>query len=1084
LGRNEEALEILRLYCDLATTLEDNDGLSRTYSHMGAIYRKIGLHREGAEMFAKAKVLNGDIKNLVGDQPLSESMLNTMVLPSAAARKNRTLEIIKETASSETNDTSLDTRVHNCWPNHSPDERVDEWEKNLDLSLQIDMESGRNWIIREDDDLTSPARDIDNSSTDVLECEEPDTESVLEHRDQEESQKSKTWRPDIASEILITLPMPASQHDEDPADADANEEGHAADAEEEKDTSMEHWDPNSTQLLVTVPLPACHYGEDLDEVDANEEKAVATEVARVMANEEERLRKEEEKRAKDDERLRKMEEKRSVAAEAARMDAERTAAAHAEAARKEKEEMRAAAEAEAASKRAGEEAAAKKAEEERAAALAAENKEVEKKAAAAAAREEEIKRLEEERRMEEAERKWQAEEEERKRMEEEQGHAADAGNERDSCLLEHRDQEEFQERRTWEEDITGNSAELLVNSPLQASQSDEDLDEVDANGEGHAADAEEERVHTSLERAEVKVVADEDGSHGQGENRLETAAVEVDADEDGADAAADAGEARFFSLGRASVGETQIEKEQVIAKAHEADRVAETSAICVLQRSTHTHKNTPRALEDFQPWLAIHTATGSDTFQCTLSSPGDDSVSLLSSDLDISTRVESVQNQREEARAHVAAVQDRQVENVGELAQPQHWLQTCKRASMEIESDATFGTASAAGGLAEEAIMVENCLTTLHCLEKRRLEDSEPVLSACAQMRLDMHGVDCLVQAQTQDVVDGMVGEPSRQDTHHNKFQVAELSNDAAIENANPQTSASVSPWQPAAASEIAGELRKTSNGAARTPRGLGEEVPPSYINARSLMYSWLHAQKLPSRPAGSAMPESSSLPPSSWIPEHVVEQVSAAASRFHQALPWHDSSASEDSKASGMSSTAATELRSKMFGWLHVSEPGPYTPRNNRSVETMAQGSLGMSPRTPRRPSGLLRSPRPDPQVNPRGSGNVGSPPMDHLSQRLLTPRSTVRPEVREVVVDCYWLPELNTCARPVHDFAEWIVCPVEAEKSPHKRSLSPVLIPECASHNLVSPSPVLHHESTWQIENQHKTEPSQGEAEMRYLF
>jgi hypothetical protein len=1025
---------------------------------MGAIYRKMGLHHEGAEMFAKAKVLNGDIKNLVGDQPLSESMLHTMGLPSAAARKDRTLEIIEESASSETNETPLDTRVHNCSQNHSPDQRVDEWKKNLDLSLQIDMESGRNWI-REDSDLTSPARDIDNSSTDVLECEELDTESVLEHRDQEESQESKTWRPDIASEILITLPMPASQHDEDPADAEANEEGHAADAEE-RDTSMELWDPNSTQLLVTPPLPACQYGEDLDEVDANEEKAAATEVACVMANEEERLRK--------------MEEERSAAAEAARMDAERAAAAHA---RKEKEETRAAAEAEAAAKRAGDEAAAKKAEEERAAAWAAANKEAEEKAAAAAAREEEVKRLEEERKMEETERKRQAEEEERKRMKEEQGHAADAGNERDTCLLEHRDQEEFQERRAWEENITGNSAELLVNLPLQASQSDEDLDEVDANGEGHAADAEEERVNNSLERAEVMVVADEDGAHCQGENSLETAAVEVDADEDGADAAADAGGERYSSLERASVGETRIEKEQVIAKAHEDDCVAETRAISMLQRSTHTHTNTPRALEDFQPGLAIHTATGSDTFRCTLSSPGDDSVSLLSSDLDISTLVESVQHKREEAWAHVAAVQDRQVENVEELAQPQHWLQTCKRASMEIESDATFGTASAAGGLAEEAIMVE------HCHEKRRLEDSEPALSACAQMHLDMPGVDCLVQAQ-QDVVDGMVGESSHQDTHHNIFQVAELSNDAAIENANPQTSSNVSPRQPAAASEIAGELRKTSKGAARTPRGLGEEVPPTNINARSLMYSWLHAQKLPSRPAGSAMPESSSLPPSSWIPEQVAEQVSAAASRFHQAWPWHDSSASEDSKVSGMSSTAATELRSKMFGWLHENEPGPYTPRNNRSVETMAQGSLGMSPRTPRRPSGLLRSPRPDPQVNPRGSGNVGSPPMDHLSQRLLTPRSTVRPEVREVVVDCYWLPELNTCARPVNDFAEWIICPVEAEKSPHKRSLSPVLIPECASHNLVSPSPVLHHDSTWQIENQHKTEPSQCEAEMRYLF
>ena len=981
MGRNQEALEILRLYCDLATTLEDHDGLSRTYSHMGAIYRKMGLHREGAEMFAKAKVLNGDIKNLVGDQPLSESMLNTMVLPSAAARRNRTLEILEENASSETNDKSLDT-THNCSPNHSPDQRVDEWEKNLDLSLQIDMESGRNWIIREDDDLKSPARDSRNSSTDV--CEEPDTESVLEHRDQEESQERKIWQQDIAAansaELLITLPLPTSQHDEDPDDAEAQEEGHAADAEEERDISMENWDPNSAKLLVTLPLPACQYGEDV-KVDANEEKAAATEVARVMANEEGRLRKEEEEREKNDEHLRKMEEERSAAAEAARIDAERIAAAHAEAARKEQEEMRGAAEAGAAAKRAAkravDEAAAKKAEQERAAAVAAASKKAEEKAAAAAAREEEIKRLEEERRIEEAQRKRQKEEEERKRIEEEQGHAADVGTERGTSL-EHRDQEEFQERRAWEQDITAaNSAELLVtvNLPLPAC---EDLDEVDPN-EGRTADAEEERVQdTSLERAEVKVVTDEDGAHCH---------------------AAHAG-----------------------------------------------------------------------------GSPGDDSVSLLSSDLDICTRVESFQHEKEEAPAHVAvAVQDWQVENVGELGQPQHCLKTGKRANMEIESDAT---AHAAGGLAEEAIMVENCL------EQRRLEDSEPALSAYAQMPLDMSRVDCLVQAQTQDAVDGMQMS-SRQDTHHNKCQVAELPNDAAIENANPRTSASVSPSQPAA-SEFAGELLKTSKDAARTLRGIGDKVPPTNINSRSLMYSWLHAQKLPSMPEGSAMPESSSLPPFSWIPEQEASQTT-----FFALPATHDSSASEDSNASGMSTVAAaTELPSKMFGWLHVNEPGPYTPRNNRSVESMAQGSLGMSPRTSRRPSGILLSPRPDPHVNPRGSGNVESPPMDHLAQRLptqrlpTTPRSTVRPEVREVFVDCYWLPELHTCARPANDLGEWMICPVEAERSPHQRSLSPVLIPECASHNLVSPSPVLHLDSTWQNENQQTTVPSQGAAEMRYLF
>ena len=63
---------------------------------MGVIHRKMDQHGEAAKWFSKAKFLNNDEKNVVGDQPLSEQVLSQFKFPAAAARRSVTLEGIEE----------------------------------------------------------------------------------------------------------------------------------------------------------------------------------------------------------------------------------------------------------------------------------------------------------------------------------------------------------------------------------------------------------------------------------------------------------------------------------------------------------------------------------------------------------------------------------------------------------------------------------------------------------------------------------------------------------------------------------------------------------------------------------------------------------------------------------------------------------------------------------------------------------------------------------------------------------------------------------------------------------------------------
>ena len=53
-------------------------------------------HAEAAKWVAKAKILNNDEKNVVGDQPMSENVLSHFKFPAAAARRTITLESIEE----------------------------------------------------------------------------------------------------------------------------------------------------------------------------------------------------------------------------------------------------------------------------------------------------------------------------------------------------------------------------------------------------------------------------------------------------------------------------------------------------------------------------------------------------------------------------------------------------------------------------------------------------------------------------------------------------------------------------------------------------------------------------------------------------------------------------------------------------------------------------------------------------------------------------------------------------------------------------------------------------------------------------
>ena len=614
--------------------------------------------------------------------------------------------------------------------------------------------------------------------------------------------------------------------------------------------------------------------------------------------------------------------------------------------------------------------------------------------------------------------------------------------------LNHRDQEGVQEKTLWEHDIAAaNSAErnLLISLSLPAivdRQCQGHLDEVDANEDDRAADAAGEGG-MSLKKAEV----DEVGANGDGaaEDGAADADEEAEMDEvvangDGAaegpvvDAAREGG----TSPKKAEVVETwRIEKEEVDTKAKEAREIAEAMEIAARQR----HLLAADAfLSDAKHWVGQRNAERARAARASafyqLECAGADADHSLSSlDLEISALVTSIEQETGQDSAHVVVA----------LQAVVGWEQ----ASMLVEADATSleATAPAAGGLSEEA-MAANCLEW----RVRAGSDIEPALLANAEAPVAMPAADGLVQEQTESQVDAMQG------------------CDAAIDATNPQMSSSVSPRQPAS-SEIARNLHMTK------VVGSGHETKTD--TPRSLMYSWLHSQRKPQE--SSATREHSLLPPSAWVPEQVASEVAAAAVRIQQALAWQDSSASEDSR----SNSPPTGLQSKMFGWLHVDQS--VSPRNKRSVQSPppAQGS---SPRTSSlQISGHARSPPPDPQVNPQGNGNSG-----YVGQSSLTPRSTVRPKGHEVTVDCYWLPELNTgsdlnTGTAAHEFAAWMICPADAggkaETSPRSRSLSPVLIPECESHNLVSLS-VLDDDSARHDVPCLKPEPSSGPVQMRYLF
>lgn len=63
-------------------------------------------HEEATKWFARAKLLKNDVKNVVGDQPLSEQALSSFKFPAAAARRSMTLECIEEMTSPQTCDAS------------------------------------------------------------------------------------------------------------------------------------------------------------------------------------------------------------------------------------------------------------------------------------------------------------------------------------------------------------------------------------------------------------------------------------------------------------------------------------------------------------------------------------------------------------------------------------------------------------------------------------------------------------------------------------------------------------------------------------------------------------------------------------------------------------------------------------------------------------------------------------------------------------------------------------------------------------------------------------------------------------------
>jgi hypothetical protein len=109
MGRNEEAICMFKVSVEGSETgvqQTDKAALSRTYSNMGAIYRKMNLHDKAYEMFAKAKSLIGDEKNVVGDQPVSGVMRSKNLYPAAEYRNKRTLEDLEETFSPTTKEPS------------------------------------------------------------------------------------------------------------------------------------------------------------------------------------------------------------------------------------------------------------------------------------------------------------------------------------------------------------------------------------------------------------------------------------------------------------------------------------------------------------------------------------------------------------------------------------------------------------------------------------------------------------------------------------------------------------------------------------------------------------------------------------------------------------------------------------------------------------------------------------------------------------------------------------------------------------------------------------------------------------------
>jgi tetratricopeptide (TPR) repeat protein len=109
MGRNEEAICMFKVSVEGSETgvqQTDKAALSRTYSNMGAIYRKMNLHDKAYEMFAKAKSLIGDEKNVVGDQPVSDVMRSKNLYPAAEYRNKRTLEDLEETFSPTTKEPS------------------------------------------------------------------------------------------------------------------------------------------------------------------------------------------------------------------------------------------------------------------------------------------------------------------------------------------------------------------------------------------------------------------------------------------------------------------------------------------------------------------------------------------------------------------------------------------------------------------------------------------------------------------------------------------------------------------------------------------------------------------------------------------------------------------------------------------------------------------------------------------------------------------------------------------------------------------------------------------------------------------